>query len=78
MGLIDMFYCSVCLLDATAAMRLFGGGSDTTPNIREKTFPPQLNRLLCQHSKDVINPIRALSLTGVSKTALTVDTGLAA
>ena len=52
-----MFYCSVCLLDATAAMRLSEIGEDTTrldPIFTKKTFPPQLNCLFCQHSPDVI------------------------
>ena len=38
----DMFYCSVCLLDATAAMRLSEIGEDTTrsdPIFTEKDSP---------------------------------------
>ena len=41
----DMFYCSVCLLDATAAMRLSEIGEDTTrldPIFTKKNIPPSI------------------------------------
>ena len=40
----DMFYCSVCLLDATAAMRLSEIGEDTTRSdpIFTKNIPPSI------------------------------------